>query len=264
MPRERKDYPPFSDEATLAGFEVRPRSTRELYRQIIKSESFGQKRNMVVDFQTFCQLERLTIYPECSEVPEVDVPMIIAPNHYSESEFFTTYQSFLLVVAATLGANELGLTQRNTTWFIKKLPVYPLHPAMLLRRVQNAAPIVYGSIPVEIKKDKIANRAEMLEKYRQAKNRGDNIGFFPEQQPNRTLSSHHPNFLTFLQFLRGFYPECSQILPASVFFEDTKNIRVKFGQIVKLDQHQDHQQIAHLTMRTIASNLPNHLRGNWQ
>lgn len=252
-------------ERVLPQAAVAPASERELYHQILDSArlgTIGGRRDLEQDMRWYCQLKDIRIESSSHNKPDPEIPLIIAPNHYAERLYSKTSDAFRDVVVTTLACIDQGLSETNTAWFIKRLPIYPVGFGMLVRQVQNASVVTYGSIPVEVKGGKIANRDEMTKQYLEAKKRGDNIGFFPEQKPTKVLQKYHPDYIKLLSFLEQLYPQGFQILPVAIFNDD-RQIRVNFGPVIHAVVGDDKKYVADKTMLTIAQNLPSRLRGPW-
>lgn len=245
--------------------EQRPKTEKELYHQILTSAKLGKphgRRDFQKDIRWYCELKSVRIVASSAERPNPSIPLIITPNHYSQRLYSKTSEAFKDVVVTSLACYDQGLSKNHTVWFIKRLPIYPAGLGMLVRKVQNASVVTYGSIPVEVRNGSIANRNEMTEQYLEARQRGDNIGFFPEQKPTRALQRYHPDYITFLQFLRRLYPQGYQILPAAIFNEG-KQTHVNFGNIIHVNSDIDERNVADQTLQIIAQNLPAGLRGPW-
>jgi len=245
--------------------EQRPKTERELYHQILSSAKLGKpngRRDFQKDIRRYCELKGVSIVASSAEKPDPSIPLIITPNHYSQRLYSKTSEAFKDVVVTSLACYDQDLSKNHTAWFIKRLPIYPAGLGMLIRKVQNASVVTYGSIPVAVKNGSIANRDEMTEQYLDARQRGDNIGFFPEQKPTQVLQRYHPDYITFLRFLTHLYPQGYQILPTAIFNKG-KRTHVNFGNIVRVNFNTDARDAADQTLQIIAQNLPSGLRGPW-
>lgn len=254
-----------ASERVLPQAAVAPANERKLYHQILDSARLGTvggRRDFEQDMRWYCQLKDIRIESSSHNKPSSEIPLIITPNHYSDKLYSKTSDAFRDVVVTTLACIDQGLSQANTAWFIKRLPIYPVGLGMLVRQVQNASVVTYGSIPVEVKGGKITNREEMTKQYLEAKEKGDNIGFFPEQKPTKVLQRYHPDYIKFLSFLELLYPQGFQILPVAIFNDD-RQIHVNFGLVIYAEVGNDKKYVADKTMLTIAQNLPSQLRGPW-
>lgn len=243
------------------------KSEKQLFYEILEAKRLVINLNATAFMREFLDAKNIEVHASFEESADPTKPVIFTPNHYDGGKTFSpsTVESMKNIAIVTVSAIEQGITDKYFAWFIKYLPIplVPL-PGKLARMVQNAAPEVFDYIGVKIINGKIVNLAEMKAQYDNSKENNYAIGYFPEQEPTRTISTPHPNFEVFLKYTsKILYQTEVQIVPVSLTF-NKRTANVHFGKIMHFGPEMSSDAMAKIptdVMSTIAANLPPELRG---
>lgn len=231
-------------------------TTKELFGDILESAKKGEKRNALADLKAYLRLRNINYSVEFVEKAQSNIPVILAPNHYTRplierKGFSTTGESFLTTAVASV-ASEKVLGEKKIIWSVKRLTEKVKGISKLDRQVQNATRLCYDYLFVD--KNFFRESIKVLQC-------GNALGFFPEQRPTTKMGEYHKSFrilLSALQIKNVDY----QIAPVSIYTEGGSYI-ANFGEIIKPSRNDKPDEIANLTMRLIAKGLPRKLQGEY-
>lgn len=246
---------------------------KAIFEEVKLAGESRQELHLQNYLRAFLNSDNISVRAEFQQKPDPNKPLVIVPNHLTRQSQFTTEESLKIVAIASIGSHDAGMTDKHIAWIIRDLAIPPVGIGKLAREVQNACAVCFGAIAVKTEKkfyrkgkfpsygDRITNSSEVHIKVAQNVKSGNNIGFFPEQEPTKELKQHHKFYPRFLDGLKLLSEE-TQLLPASIFHEG--NIaRVNFGRIINLNRDTDSKAAAKTTMIRIANNLPRRLRGDY-
>lgn len=234
-------------------------SRKELFEAMLSSHDAGEKRDYDIDGHEFLRLGRIICeFKSDSDIPKT-VPVLALPNHYvrpflrRRSPFTTTD----VINATSLILRGLtDATRRKTRWVSKAdltEKIFGIIPS-IPRKVQNSMTSVYGNIPAfEGKYDQIPKDVESTLR------NGFNVGIYPEGEPPRQSLRTPPKAFTGLIAHLKRKKVNFLVLPISIYF-DNSSYHLIFGQTLD-PQQMHHRELVSETMRIVASNLPDNLKG---
>lgn len=252
---------------------LKTKNKRELFRDVIEADGRGDQLSLPNYLGAYLHSCGITVKSEFQETPATDKQLVIALNHHSRSNYFTTEESLRAVGIATTSAIDSGLTQKHIAWIIRELKISPIGIGKQARQVQNATIGVFGTIPARIEKkltrkgvlpvlrDRLTNIAQMVEKIAYNVNAQNAIGLFPEQEPTWELRPFHRNYPRVLDGLKFLVDEV-QIATLAISYEGNV-ANARWGPIILVDKNTDTIEAANNTMKGIASGMPSHLRGHY-
>lgn len=231
---------------------------QKLIDQVIASHHTWQKRNALEDCLNFLKITG-TKWQANYEVGKLaDIPTLIPVNHYIRpiyirKNLFTTFESLISTIITTVALAKIST--RKTTWAATNLNISLFFFSGKARQAQIAAIDCYDLIGTQ-NNYPFSNFDQWIE----ALDKNFNIGFYPEGKTGYFLKKNRDGYVSLINCLKEKVPKF-QIVPAS-FWHVGKNYRIHFAKPVISQKPSD--QIATLTMQTIAQNLPLHLRGYYK
>lgn len=228
----------------------------------LESAEKVEKRDYIEDSRRYLKEKGIVAHVDAAGIPNRNIPLVIVPNHFSRVHFDDKLEKVRKRIFATTGESfrSTGLATvysgvENVRWVIKHLPNAKLpNPE---RMVQNSLPDLYGFIPV-YENATMQQNIQLLREIRRTFKDGKAIGFYPQATPNPQLEKPHSDFVHFLKVLNSTE---YQIWPVSIDNPQDNDYFVFFGPLINSRSAESPEDLAHLTLATIAKALPEHLRG---